>query len=259
LIKPFTDVAFSITTDTMSSQLTSLITVFDGQNYGTWSKAMRAFLMAQGLWTFTDGTTTEPLLPVDPTPPKPLASNASQQDRDIYDVADAEYKVNKAEYDVVHPLYPALLSTWQKGNDMALGNITLRLSLSLQQCIDPTSNAEQIWDWLKVPYGSATLPSVYRNLKEALSICFNPNQHPGPQFDKMAAAFGRLGLVSFGSGYKAKKVNVTDLLQALIAMAAIPSKWENMIPIIANGYEPEDLDLNTVQDMIVTQYENETN
>jgi hypothetical protein len=59
--------------------------------------------------------------------------------------------------------------------------------------------------------------------------------------------------------YKAKKVNVTDLLQALIAMAAIPSKWENMIPIIANGYEPEDLDLNTIQDMIVTQYKNEMN
>jgi hypothetical protein len=119
----------------------------------------------------------------------------------VYDVADAEYKVNKAEYDVAHPLYPALLSTWQKGNNMALGNITLRLSLSLQQHIDPTSNAEQIWDWLKAQYGSATLPSVYCNLKEVLSIRFNPNQHPGPQFDKMAAAFGHLGLVSFGSGY----------------------------------------------------------
>jgi hypothetical protein len=52
----------------MLSQLTTFVQVFDRQNYGTWSKAMYAFLMAQGLWGFTDGTNTEPYPPTDPPP-----------------------------------------------------------------------------------------------------------------------------------------------------------------------------------------------
>jgi hypothetical protein len=73
----------------MSSQLTSLVTVFDGQNYGNWSKAMHAFLMVQGLWSYTDGTTTEPFLPVDPTPipPLPSAPAPSQKDADAHKAA----------------------------------------------------------------------------------------------------------------------------------------------------------------------------
>src|SRR5882757_2227901 len=44
----------------MSSQLTTLVPVFDGSNYGIWSKAIKAFLMSQGLWGHVDGTITEP-------------------------------------------------------------------------------------------------------------------------------------------------------------------------------------------------------
>jgi hypothetical protein len=70
----------------MSSQLTSLVTVFDSQNYGNWSKAMRAFLMAQGLWSYTDGTSSEPFLPINPTPIPPLPSSPapSQKDADAH-------------------------------------------------------------------------------------------------------------------------------------------------------------------------------
>ena len=55
--------AFSSTDKTMSSQLTSLTTVFDGSNYTQWAKQMQAFLMSQGLWGYAEGTIDEPLYP----------------------------------------------------------------------------------------------------------------------------------------------------------------------------------------------------
>ena len=36
----------------MSSQLTNLVPVFDGQNYGQWAKAIKVFLMSQELWCY---------------------------------------------------------------------------------------------------------------------------------------------------------------------------------------------------------------
>ena len=50
---------------TMTSQLTSLTTVFTGQDYNNWSKAMRAFLMAQGLWGYASGDLPEPFEPTE--------------------------------------------------------------------------------------------------------------------------------------------------------------------------------------------------
>src|ERR1700733_3240880 len=43
-----------------SNQLTSLVPIFDGSNYGTWTKAMKAFLMSQGYWGIVDGSITQP-------------------------------------------------------------------------------------------------------------------------------------------------------------------------------------------------------
>jgi hypothetical protein len=42
-------------------------------------------------------------------------------------------------------------------------------------------------------------------------------------------------------------------------MAAIPQKWDNLIPIICNSYETHDIDIAVVREVLVTQYENETN
>jgi hypothetical protein len=103
----------------------------------------------------------------------------------------------------------------------------------------------------------ASIPSIYRDLKEAISVHINPNQHPGPQFDWMTAAFGLMSATSIGP--RRMKVDISELLQGLIVMAAIPTKWENLIPIICNGYEIHDLDIGIVRDVLVTQNENETN
>jgi hypothetical protein len=46
----------------MSSQLATLVPVFDGTNYLVWSRAMKAYLQSQGLFGYTDDSLTIPLL-----------------------------------------------------------------------------------------------------------------------------------------------------------------------------------------------------
>jgi transposase InsO family protein len=243
----------------MLSQLTTFVQVFDGQNYVTWCKAMCAFLMAQGLWGFTNGSLPEPLIPILPIAPLPLDPSASQADQNAHAAMEAQYKVDKADFDRDSPLHPALWTTWHKGNDMALGNITLCLSPAIQQRMNPNFNAEQSWDWLKTEFGGASFPSIYCNFREAITMCINPSHHPGPQFDKVEAAFTRIANTTIGKGSKIKRLSLPSHFQALIAMAAIPLKWENLIPIIQNGYEIEDVTFGDIRDIVVTQFENETN
>jgi hypothetical protein len=124
---------------------------------------------------------------------------------------------------------------------------------------DKDSNSETNENYASVTFGAASIPSVYRDLKEAISMHINPNQHPGLQFDKLSAAFGRISAVSIGSGSTVRKMEVQTELQALIAMAAIPAKWENLIPIICNSNEIDDLNIGSVREVIITQYKNQTN
>src|SRR6266571_2175916 len=45
----------------MSSQLTSLIPVFDSSNWSIWSKVMTTFML-QGLWGYVEGTIAVPVI-----------------------------------------------------------------------------------------------------------------------------------------------------------------------------------------------------
>ena len=117
----------------MSSQLTTLTTVFTGQDWTNWSKAMRAFLMAQGLWGYASGDISEPFEPTEPEEPKPLKASPSDEEKEKYERFVAYYRGEKAAYDRDLPTFPERRAAWVKANDMALGNITLRISPAIQQ------------------------------------------------------------------------------------------------------------------------------
>ena len=142
----------------MSSQLTNLVPVFDGQNYGQWVKAIKVFLMSQGLWGYTDGTIAQP------------AAGAPAEE----------------------------VAAWQRASDMARGNIVLRLAPAVQQAAEEAATVMDLWNALCVGYGSPTATTVYKDFKEAISIRIHNNSHPAPQIDKMSAAFARLNNVSVG-------------------------------------------------------------
>jgi hypothetical protein len=96
---------------------------------------------------------------------------------------------------------------------------------------------------------SASLPSIYHDLREAITLCINPAHHPGPQFDKLEAAFGRISNTIMEKGHMLSRSLYLTLIQALIAMAAIPQKWENLIPIICNSFEIQDLEVLDLVDI----------
>ena len=93
-----------------------------------------------------------------------------------------------------------IVTEWCKMNDMTIGNIMLCLSPALQQTLHSHDNATDLWDVLKNVFGKQTLPSVYKDFKEAISVRFNLNQHPAVQFYKLAAVFGHLAHVIIGTG-----------------------------------------------------------
>ena len=81
---------------------------------------------------------------------------------------------------------------WDKENSIAIGNIVLQVKESIQQDVIDLNSVAKVWLHLKDSYGTPTSTSIYKNFKEALSICINPNSHPGPQIDKMSTAFQHL-------------------------------------------------------------------
>ncbi len=156
------------------------------------------------------------------------------------------------------PVTAADVALWNKNDEMARGNLTLHLSPAVQQAI--TSNTSQIlWDAIKDWYGAVSMPCIYKDFKEVISIHFNPNQHPTPQFEKMAAAFAHLGAVTVGTGPNQTTLAITPQLQVLIALSALPAKWENLIPIICAGVAIADLKLDDVASQVIGQFETETN
>ena len=75
----------------------------------------------------------------------------------------------------------------------------------------------------------------------------------------MSAAIQRLLAVSYMVKKMKHSLALDPIVVGLIALAAIPTKWEYLIPIICTSYELEDLTIGTVCDQVVTQYENEVN
>ena len=138
---------------TMTSQLTSLVPIFDSQNYNLWAQPIKAFLMSQGLWGYVNGSITAP------------GTGAPAEE----------------------------IAAWQCSNNMAKGNIILCLTTPLQQFAENITTAEDMWTQLFECYGAVSVPSIYKDFKEAISLCFHANQHPGPLFDCLDAAFACLG------------------------------------------------------------------
>src|SRR6201996_8281229 len=229
----------------MSSQLTQYVPVFDGNGWLLWRSQMRAYLIAQGQGAYIMTGSHEPTVNAAPAALTPQATAAQIN------------TFNEANHLIA--TQTSARNEWRKTNDMTVGNIMLRLSPALQQTLRSHDNAADLWDALKNMFGKQTLPSVYKDFKEAISVRFNPNQHPAAQFDKLAAAFGRLAHVVIGTGADQHTLEVKDELQALIALAALPSKWETMVALITQNFELADITLKAVRKAIINQYETETN
>jgi hypothetical protein len=199
---------------------TSMIPVLDRSNYGAWSKVMRAFLRAQGLWQFVNGMIECP----DVLDPK-----KSTED---------ELKINKNA-----------LNDWDKHDNMAIGHMTLRLSTSIQEEVSALNTSAGIWERLEERYGKATPTTVYKDFKEALSVRLHANQNPSPAMDKMAACFQCL---------TSAEVDVLEQIKAMMLLAALPQKWEMLVSIVTQQRNLDNIKFIDVRDAVLAQFQSET-
>ena len=133
----------------------------------------------------------------------------------------------------------------------------LCLTPSIQQNLAYLTTAESLWDALKDAYDVSNVPTIYKDFKEVYSFRINPNQHLAAQFDRLSAAIGCLKATSIKG--QSEVLTLHDTFQGLIALAALPSKWEHLVPIIITTTDIEDVTLAEVRSSTIAQYETETN
>ena len=113
-----------------------------------------------------------------------------------------------------------------------------------QQHVDSTS-PQNLWNALKNQYGESTSTTIYKDFKEAISIRLRAETDPTPQVDKMAAAFERL---------RGANIVVPEALQAMILLAALPTKWEHLVPIVTIGSKISTLAFKSTADVIINAF-----
>ena len=137
------------------------------------------------------------------------------------------------------------LPEWDKQNTIAIGTLVLRTKENIQQDIIDLPTSSKVWTTLKDCYGTPSSMSIYKDFKETLTIRINPASHPGPQIDRMAAAFAHLS---------ATNMAIPAQVQTMILLAALPQKWEFIVPIVTTNYDLEDLEFSNACDAVIDQY-----
>ena len=122
----------------MSSQLTSLVPIFDGTNYQQWVSAMQSFLMSQGQWKCIKPGATVPKVSTREVPitsPKGKEAETEVETETITDVSQSD------------------VDNWLEDAEKALGNIRLRLHHTIGYQFNDVENPAFLWKELKEKYG----------------------------------------------------------------------------------------------------------
>ena len=79
--------------------------------------------------------------------------------------------------------------SWDEHNEKALGNITLRVSPSIQTAIANLATVKEVWDHLKENYSAPSISSAYAELSQLLMTTIPAGSHPAPVITKMLSHF----------------------------------------------------------------------
>src|SRR5882672_8058525 len=184
------------------SSLDKLVPLFDGTNYREWSMLMESYLQMQDCWDVVNGTNAAPIAPR----PTRTQEGTGTETRVV------TVPVPQEEIDAFQEAF----TPWRKLNDKALGAITLRLAAHLRH--HRVAGARETWQVLATLYGGSLYSATYSDFKQVLGIKLSGN-NPIPEIERMATLFGRLTANSF---------DLPDSVEAMILLAAIPSKWDNV-------------------------------
>ena len=88
--------------------------------------------------------------------------------------------------------------------------------------------------------------TIFKDFKDCLNGRISLNADPNIYFDKAFASY---------SCMKAAGVAVPSQLQAMIALAALPQKWEMLISVVTDDNNLEDLELSDVCTAVIMQFQ----
>jgi hypothetical protein len=140
----------------------------------------------------------------------------------------------------------ASINEFEKNDGMVLGQITLRLSPTIQQNHQHCHTSASLWNALLATYGKSMASTVFKDFKDCLNSRIYTNADPQIYFDKVFGAYARM---------KSANIAVPPQLQAMIAFAALPQKWEMLISVITGDNPLKDLILSDVCTAVITQFQ----
>jgi hypothetical protein len=207
-----------------SNNAASLVPILDGTNYRQWAVAMKALIMSTGMWAYVQGNIDRESLP------------EKKEERE---------KLSETRRNEIL----AAQAAWDKDDGMVIGQIMLRLSPTVQQNHTTYLTSFSLWNALEGSYGKVMASTVFRDFKECLTARISTTADHNIYFDKMFGVFAWM---------KAADVEIPPQLQAMIALAALPQKWEMLISVITGNNEMANLDLSEVRTAVITQFQADT-
>ena len=184
---------------------------------------MTAFLQMQELWEVVSENT------------KPLQPQQPEGETDAAELA--AYNAALAAYNVA-------LSIWKKENSKAQGIITLRVAAHLRHHI--LESAYLTWTTLRHMFGAPTVSALYADFKQVLAAKLSGG-NPIPEIECLATLLGRLN---------GTPLQLSDTLQAMILLAALPPKWDSIAQLyFQRANLAASLTFSNVRRAIVQEYE----
>ena len=146
---------------------------------------MQAFLQASGLWRIVNGDTTCPA---------GANADAAQQ------------------------------ATWDMSDDMAQGNLTLRLSHNVRNQVGATS--ANTWTNLQTHFGTVGVSHIYGDFRALVNFKISGTQNLSAEIKRFSMHQQRL--IAHG-------VALSDNIIRMIILAALPSRWDHVSAIYLQG------------------------
>ena len=114
--------------------------------------------------------------------------------------------------------------SWDKHNEKALSNITLRISPSIQVTIAHLTTVKEVWEHLKENYGTPSIRNAYAKLSQLLSMTIPTGSHPAPAITKMLSHFTYLKDAGF---------EFPANVQVMIILCKLPPTMEVVAQILS--------------------------
>ena len=144
-----------------------------------------------------------------------------------------------------HPMNAADGAEWDVYDDMAHGNIILRLSHNVRNEVGVTS--AKTWTNLATAFGSVGFSHIYGDFRTLLKFKISGGQHPAAEITRFFTLLECL---------KANGVALPDNVQGMMLLNALPARWDHVSAIYLQGKSKVDeIKFMEVQQAIIAEFD----